>query len=199
MSDANPGGVNFREVASADAARLNALFDAAECGCHCRYWHFAGDKNAWLERLAQDPARNGAELSHDLAIPELGPHGTVALLQDRIVGWMKLTRAERVQKLYEQRPYRGLDCFGGDRSRVLTIGCILVDPAFRRSGVARGLLAAALEAARGAGATSIEAFPRNGRELADAEAWMGPAALFESAGFRTVRAVGPYPVLRKVL
>ena len=29
---------------------LADLFRACESPCFCRYWHFEGDKNAWLER-----------------------------------------------------------------------------------------------------------------------------------------------------
>src|SRR5208282_2212352 len=34
-----------------------ALFDACGCRCFCRYWHFAGGKNEWLERTFTAPER----------------------------------------------------------------------------------------------------------------------------------------------
>ncbi|HEX4515130.1 MAG TPA: N-acetyltransferase, partial [Polyangiaceae bacterium] len=45
---------------------LADLFRACECPCFCRYWHFEGDKNAWLERCALTPAINEAELRADV-------------------------------------------------------------------------------------------------------------------------------------
>src|SRR5690606_2082514 len=126
-------------VRASDAEALVALFDRAGCACFCRYWHFEGDKNAWLERLAFGREAGIAELTESLRRTELAPHGVVAREGAAIVGWMKLTRAERVEKLYAQRVYRGLPCFAGDRRDVFTIGCVLVDPEVRGTGVAHGL------------------------------------------------------------
>ena len=53
--------------------------------------------------------------------------------------------------------------------------------------------------ARGAGATSLEAFPRSDVDVADAALMMGPLALFVRAGFEVVHDFSPYPVLRKPL
>ncbi|HLV66183.1 MAG TPA: GNAT family N-acetyltransferase [Polyangiaceae bacterium] len=186
-------------VRASDAEALVALFDRAGCACFCRYWHFEGDKNAWLERLAFGREAGIAELTESLRRTELAPHGVVAREGAAIVGWMKLTRAERVEKLYAQRVYRGLPCFAGDRRDVFTIGCVLVDPEVRGTGVAHGLLACALDLARAHGARAVEAFPRRGEHLGEAEVWMGPFPLFSAAGFEVVNDFGPYPVLRKAL
>jgi GNAT superfamily N-acetyltransferase len=121
----------------------------------------------------------------------------VAVAPDgRVVGWMKIVHAGRLQKLYEQRPYRGLPCFGGDRSHVYGIGCFLVEEDQRRKGVARGLLAAGIEAARKAGARQIEAFPRRAEQVSDDQLFTGPFPLFEEQGFHIVNDFAPYPVLR---
>ena len=47
--------VAFEPRATLDA--LAALFERAESPCFCRYWHFEGDKNAWLDRCANRPRR----------------------------------------------------------------------------------------------------------------------------------------------
>lgn len=188
-------GVSFARVLPADAPDVVAFFERVGQPCFCRYWHFEGDKNGWQARLVHTPDENARELTEDLRTPEL--HGIVAREASRgVVGWMKLTRAERVQKLYAQRLYKGLPCFAGDRSDVFTVGCFLVDPEFRRLGVARGLLSAGLEFARAAGARVVEAFPRRAEMLGDEEAWMGPYGLLTAQGFEVVHDFGPYPVLR---
>jgi GNAT superfamily N-acetyltransferase len=112
---------------------------------------------------------------------------------------MKLTDQASVRKIYDQRLYRGLPCFGGPREGVYTVGCFLVDERFRRQGIARALLRAGLEAVRAQGAQAVEAFPRAAEGVSEAELWTGPARLFLSEGFEVVNDFSPYPVLRRTL
>jgi GNAT superfamily N-acetyltransferase len=121
----------------------------------------------------------------------------VALRADgSAAGWLKLTVESAMTKLYDQRLYRGLSCFAGERDGVLTIGCFLVDSRLRRRGVARELLRAAVREARSIGARAIEAFPRRAEAISDGELWLGPYPLFVAEGFAVVNDFGPYPVLR---
>lgn len=183
-------------------AGLAALFEAAGSPCYCRYWHFAGDKNAWLERCALAPGENRAELLAALAASRANDEarGLVALDGAEVVGWLKVAPATAVTKLYDQRLYRGLPCFAGDRAGVFTIGCVLVHPAHRRRGVARDLVAGAVRIAPSWGARALEAFPRRPREaVTDEELWTGPASVYAAAGFVEVHAFEPYPVLRREL
>ncbi|HEY4102734.1 MAG TPA: GNAT family N-acetyltransferase [Polyangiaceae bacterium] len=173
---------------------LLELYARNEIACHCQYWHFAGDKNEWQNRLAHEPDKNAAALTADLQTGRA--EGLVALSGALVIGWLKLARAENLPKLYEQRLYRALPCFGGDRSGILAVGCLLIDEAFRRRGVARALIRASVDAARARGARAVEAFPRGQLELADAEAWTGPISAFVQAGFRVVNDFRPYPVMR---
>jgi GNAT superfamily N-acetyltransferase len=183
---------------AADGAALRALFERNDVRCHCRYWHFTGDKNAWLERCAMRPEENARELVEAIEASD-GPEGVVARRGEIIVAWMKLTPAARVKKLYEQRLYKNLPCFGQDRERVFTIGCFFVDPEYRRQGLTRRLVAAGVELSRSSGATAIEAFPRRAELLADEELWTGPFSAFQQEGFEIVHDFAPYPVLRRNL
>ncbi|HEY3495159.1 MAG TPA: GNAT family N-acetyltransferase, partial [Polyangiaceae bacterium] len=155
--------LRFEPLGSEHVPALAALFERHESACYCRYWHFAGDKNEWQARLAFEPEQNRAELRDRAARPGLA--GVVALAAEDVVGWMKLERASAVPKIYAQRPYRALPCFGGPREDVWTAGCFLVDQQVRRRGVARSLLRAGIELARAAGAHAIEAFPRRAEDL----------------------------------
>lgn len=192
----SPPVLRVRNARSEHAAGLSALFARAEVPCHCRYWHFAGDTNAWLERAAHASDRNRAEMIAALECGSPEMTGVVCLVDHVVVGWLKLSPAASVPKLYGQRLYRGLPCFSGNRDAVLTVGCLLVDPKHRRRGVARALVRSAVEAARAAGARAIEAFPRRANDVSDAELWTGPFALFTEAGFSIVHDFAPYPVLR---
>jgi len=177
------------------AEALNGLFARTGTACHCQYWHFEGDKNAWLDRLFNAPELNRAAFATDLA--HTGPKGIVASAPDgEALGWLKLTPAERVPKLYAQRLYKGLAIFNGDRDRVLAVGCMLVDESVRRRGVARALVRGAVALAQSCGARSIEAFPRRHEQAGPVELWTGPPSVFLEAGFQIVNDFAPYPVLR---
>lgn len=187
------------ELAAATAEHsdlLLGLFERTGTPCHCQYWHFVGDKNAWLERIFHAPELNSRAFVESLSAPSEELRGVVALHEGLAVGWLKLCPAESVPKLYDQRLYRGLPAFSGPRDGVLTVGCLLVDEAFRRRGVARALLGHALVLAETRGARSVEAFPRRSDQASPAELWVGPFSIFEQAGFEIVSDFGPYPVLR---
>jgi GNAT superfamily N-acetyltransferase len=175
---------------------LPALFERAGTACYCRYWHFDGNANAWLDRVAHAPERNRAELVSALGAATDEASGVVALSDSRVIGWLKCAPANSLQKIYAQRIYKSLPVFGGQRDGVFAIGCFLVDPELRRSGIASALIEGAVRMARERGATAIEAFPRRAEGMRDEEMWTGPFALFERAGFRVVHDFAPYPVVR---
>jgi GNAT superfamily N-acetyltransferase len=185
-------------LSTAHARILAELFERAGSGCYCEWWHFEGDKNAWLARLAEAPETNRACLVERAAAPLLGGVVAVARAGDA-VGYMKLTPAGAVPKVYAQRPYRGLPCFRENRAHTFTVGCFLVDPAWRRCGVGTALLEAGIELARAAGALAIEAFPRRAEGLRDEELWTGPYGLFLSHGFEIAHDLAQYPVVRRML
>jgi len=189
--------LSVAEAAPAHAELLQALFEREACACYCRYWHFTGDKNAWLARVAHAPEQSRTEMLAALAAGSDEMRGMIALSGPaRAVGWMKLCPATDVEKLYAQRLYRGLPCFSGERRGVYAVGCFLVDSEHRERGVARALLEAGIQAAQRAGARAIEAFPRRADPAYAHELWTGPASIFFAAGFREVHAFAPYPVLR---
>jgi GNAT superfamily N-acetyltransferase len=129
--------------------------------------------------------------------------------EGEIVGWLKLAPVRSVRKAFEQRYYRGLSCFGGDREGVWLVGCVLVHPRHRRRGLARSLVRCAIQIGTERGARAIEALPRRASfDVTDEELWMGPLGVFAALGFEEVhrtpdeRASGapdPYPVLRREL
>jgi GNAT superfamily N-acetyltransferase len=181
------------------AAGLVELFERNHVRCYCQWWHFHGDKNAWLDRCAHAPEQNRDALCADLRAGAEAMRGVVALDGETIVGWMKLAPASVLGKLYDQRLYKKLPCFGGERRGVYTIGCFLVDEHWRRRGVARALILGGIAAARAWGATAIESFPRRSATASAAELWTGPPEALLAAGFAVVSDFEPYPVLRLTL
>lgn len=192
--------VVIEAASAAHAPGLLALFEATGSVCYCRYWHFAGDKNAWLERCAAAPGESREELSRALAAGSDEARGVVALLGAETIGWLKVAPRAAMDKLYDQRLYRRLPCFEGVGEGVFVIGCVLVHPAHRRRGVATAMVAGAVRLAPAWGAAALEAFPRRPRErVSDEELWTGPAGAFLENGFAAVDDFEPYPVLRRGL
>src|SRR5690606_17638188 len=117
--------------------------------------------------------------------------GIVAIGDDEsIVGWMKLTRRSAVPKLRRLSVYRSLDL--GDDATTFSIGCFIVHPSHRKSGVARALVEGGVRIARELGADAIEGYPRRSTSpLHDEEAFQGPERVFVAAGFEHVAGEAP--------
>ncbi len=177
------------------AVGLLELFTRAGSPCNCRFWHFAGDKNAWLDRCANAPGTNRDELQAEIAGAGAGARGMVALADGLVVAWMKLAPANQIPKVYEQRPFKGLPVLG-DRDGALTVGCFLVDPVWRRRGLTRRLLDAGIAWARATDARAVDAFPRTSDAGHPEELWMGTVSAFEERGFLVLHGVGPYRAMR---
>lgn len=184
---------------------LLALFEAASSPCYCRFFHFEGTNNAWLERCALRVDENKSDFSKALCEGHAEARGVVALTPDSqgeamVIGWLKVAPLSVMSKAYERRLYKNLPCFEGDRTGVFTIGCALVHPGYRHRGVARALVGGAIQIAPSWGARALEAFPRRPKDpVSDEELWTGPINAFAEHGFVEVNSFEPYPVLRKVL
>lgn len=180
-----------------------ALFEAQGSGCFCRYWHFTGNKNDWLDRCANTPRRNFDDQASRIQAGDEAARGLVAIDDDRasVVGWMKLAPRATLPKLRNLPVYRGLDL--GPDDGVYAVGCILVHPQHRGRGIARALVLAADQHVKAWGGRAIEAYPRRCEEQLHAEeAWMGPEAIFRAAGFvprEDPAQMTAYPVYRKAL
>lgn len=75
-----------------------------------------------------------------------------------------------------------------DDQPVWSIGCFRIRTGFRRRGVAKALLGAAIEHVRAEGAPGLEAYPIDpeGKRVSTAFGFVGFTSMFESAGFRRV-------------
>lgn len=159
------------------------------CGadwCYCVAW-WVGTWEGWGNRTA---AQN-RELRE--ALFDRGEYDIVMLYEDdRPVASCQVGPRDRLAKLTSQ--------FGLDPDPDChAITCFLVAPDGRRKGRARALLRGVLEELRAQGVKRVQAYPRRGADLPDGEAWTGPAAIFEEAGFTSPREKERFPVMSLVL
>jgi len=113
--------------------------------------------------------------------------GVLAFSGDEPVGWcsygprLDFPRLNRV-KAYER----------DDAGDVWSIVCFFVHRKWRGKGLSRGLLNSAVEAMRGRGVETIEAYPvtttKDGRRVSSFFAYTGPIRIFEELGFKTVQS-----------
>ena len=190
------GAIDVEVFAPEHLEGFAKLFEGASSSCFCRYWHFTGTKNEWLDRCAHRPEENFAEQSAALRSGDPSARGLVALAGKEVVGWMKVGPRESLPKLTSLSVYRSLAFEPG----TWTIGCFLVLPSHRHRGVATALVSRAEELVQAWDGRFLEAHPRRSETpLHDEEAWQGPERLFIERGYSAIHAMAPYPVYRKVI
>lgn len=173
---------------------LEALFAAPGCSvarhCWCIYYRVSGAK-AVMPAGSDEAQANRAALKR---LVDAGrPPGLIGYRGGVPVGWISLGPREDFAKLARSPVMKPVD----DRP-AWSIVCFVVPSKFRRQGVARELLGAAVQWAKAQGATLIEGYPvdREGRSSDDAM-WFGAKSMFDAAGFEeVVRRRPARPVVR---
>jgi GNAT superfamily N-acetyltransferase len=148
-------------------------------GCWCMYW-----RDRSLEH-GEPKKRAMAKLVRGGCVP-----GLLAYDDDEPVGWVSLGPREDFSALLDSPQYGPRDGRGGDA--VWSLVCFTVDRHAQRQGVARALLAAAVEHAFAHGASSLEAYPHK----TDRANYMGHVELFASSGFEPGRETSKRVVMR---
>ena len=172
---------------------LTALFGGrgAYSDCWCMWWRVPNK-----EFMANRGEGNRCALQALVAggtVP-----GLLAYAGGQPVGWISLG------------PRAGYGRFAATRSPtyqpvddepVWSIVCFYIDARYRRRGVARALLAAAIAYARAQGAHILEAYPNSVAGKANSNSiYMGTESMFAAAGFAEVARRRPdRPVMRLAL
>jgi GNAT superfamily N-acetyltransferase len=142
--------------------------DGAWCWCSAWWtptWEGFGDRTAEQNRGLRDSLF--ADGIHD---------GYLAYAAGAPIGWMQAGPRDRLTKV--------LDDFDLPAEEgVWAVTCFNVLAPCRGQGVARRLLATAVEDAKASGATAVEGYPRHGTGHEPGEVWTGPESLFLGAGF----------------
>ena len=151
--------------------------------CWCMYWRIGNDyrkrpreanKAAFCELVKSGP-----------------PPGLLAFDGDLAVGWCQLTPRDVLPWLDHTWRLKRVDY-----APVWSLSCFYVRKGYRKRGVTSALIAAALEAAKRAGAPALEAYPLDAN-LTPSTSHTGYASTFARAGFKIVaRHVPPRPIMR---
>jgi GNAT superfamily N-acetyltransferase len=172
-----------RPLTRRDWPVVEALFGAnGACGgCWCMWWRVPMGGKAWAAAKGK-PNREAFR-----ALVESGQaSGVLAFDGDAPMGWCAIGPRAAFPRIERSK------ALARDWSpRTWSLNCLFVPARCRGQGVARALVAAAIELARRGGALEIEAYPqavRTGQRQAGAFVWTGVPALFEPHGFRPVHA-----------
>ena len=113
--------------------------------------------------------------------------GLVAVLDDEPVGWCAVEPRPAYPGMVRNQRVPWLDRTE-DRSDpgVWAITCVLTRPGYRRRGVGRALVRAAVDLAREQGALAVEGYPLTVTTVLTEELHVGTVAMFSAAGLTEV-------------
>jgi GNAT superfamily N-acetyltransferase len=171
-----------------DFETLFRKYHGVSAGCWCMFYHRAGP-NGPLESASRQEANR---MDHHALLLDGHAHGILVYREGQAVGWCQFGRREDLPRIERGRKYKAIAGSLGAPAR-WRITCFFVDRPFRRSGVAKVALHAALEAIGRLGGGIVEGYPAtHGRAVAT---WFGTRSMFEREGFRVVRPFGQSNVL----
>jgi GNAT superfamily N-acetyltransferase len=155
-------------------------------GCWCMYWRIGS-------AYRKQPGKTNQAAFREV-VKKGPPPGLLAFDGDLAVGWCQLTPRDALSWLNRSWRLRRVDDVP-----VWSISCFYVRKAYRKHGVTSVLIAAALKAAKKAGAPALEAYPLDA-DLTPSASSTGYVSTFERAGFRIVgRHTPPRPIMRSDL
>lgn len=172
---------------------LQQVFAAKGCSqarwCWCMYYRRSGGSEP-PERAAQAEA-NQAALK---ALVDAGQFtGLLGYRGEAPVAWLSFGPRGDYPKLARSPVLKPVDA-----QPVWSLICFVIPADYRGQGLAHAMLKAAVQYARQAGATLVEAYPvdKAGRS-ADDSLWFGSASMYARAGFSEVARRKPQrPILR---
>ena len=151
--------------------------------CWCMYWRI-GDS------YRKRPREKNKEAFQEV-VKNGPPPGLLVFDGDLAVGWCQLTPRDELPWLDRAWRLKRVDDLP-----VWSISCLYIRKGYRKKGVTSALIAAAVDAAKRAGAPALEAYPLDA-DLTPSSSHTGYASTFARAGFKIVaRHVPPRPIMR---
>jgi GNAT superfamily N-acetyltransferase len=169
------------------------LFSQGNGWDHCQCIHFqrprALPKGERLRTRAERAIRNRREKK--ALVDAERAHGILVYAGGVPVGWCQYGLREELPRIDSSRKYQSI----ADKTatqKLWRITCFVVDRKYRRQGVARAALKAALSSIRKKGGGLVEAYPISRWESRafGNESTHGTASMFEKEGFKVVAPLG---------
>jgi len=187
------GDVEIRPANEATWEELQTIFgtrgQAARCQCQ-RYKlrpreafaSFPVEERAWRLRQQTECGHPGSATTS----------GLVAWLDREPVGWCAVEPRPAYEGLvrHARVPWQDREEDRADPS-VWAVTCVFTRAGFRRRGVSKALVRAAVGHARSRGARALEGYPVTTTRAIEEELHVGTLAAFEAAGFRVVGRPSP--------
>jgi hypothetical protein len=167
--------LTFVPVTAATWPRFEAFFESPGAPKHC--WCMV-----WRRTREEARLQAGSDRKRMMAerIDAGTPVGLLACIGERTVGWVSIGPRD------SHRNLGGLPAREGER--IWSLVCFYVPRRLRGQALVRRLIAGAVDHARKAGATIVEAYPVD--ETAPSYRFMGFVDTFGDAGFREVGRAG---------
>ena len=188
------GEIEFEELRPQLWSSLERLFgpNGACAGCWCMWWR--AEPGLWKQLQGAK-----AKGSFKRLVGAGRALGILAFSGDRPVGWCAFGPRADFPRLARSKAFQRTDVDG-----VWSINCFFIARDFRRQGLARGLLEAAIQACQQHGARIVEAYPvttrGDGGKVSTGSAYPGPLCIFEEQGFQVVQRHMPTrPLVRRLL
>ena len=172
---------SFRPVTNCNWADLVTLFEGRGGPKHC--WCTVWRKKPPTIRTADKTERRElqkAVLHEDVRRGR--PVGILAYAADKPVAWCSIAP----RNCY--RPLGGVPEARGESESVWSLVCFFISSPYRRMGLKRKLLKAAIKTARDFGATAVEAYPAD--QDSPSYGFMGRVEFFKSENFEILGRVG---------
>ena len=189
------GAIEIRDVTPERVADYQAFFDhdafrdyPAWQACYCLEPHADFSEEEGAARTAGDNRRDMTEMINRRQVTAL-----IAYADGKPVGWCNYGETTRFAGLMKR-----YDIALESHEGVGSLACFVIAAPYRGHGVARRLLAEALDRMRARQVKVVEAYPARDIDSPQSN-FRGPLSMYLKAGFELYREAGPVQVVRKTL
>jgi len=171
-------------------ADVQAVFGERGAAHTCQCQWFKLPHKEWQQTPTQELEFREREITHCGEPAAAHTTGLLAFLDGDPAAWVAVEPRVNYARLQTMRvPWLGRAAEDRHDPGVWAITCFVTRVGYRRRGLMRTLTAAAVDFARGRGATAIEGYPmitKPGEKLSWGELFVGSASAFADAGFHEV-------------